>query len=126
MGALADIDQYEVRANTLRLTKWCCVVPIGGAGATGTLLQQPPGMTVTNTGTGTFDVAAMPVAQALSTGKSRPYFTLYSPANTVKECIMTASDFNAGTMSIITSKAGTAANPASGDYILINFEGEPE
>jgi len=127
MAALADLDMYPSVVNTPHHKRWCVVIPIGAAGATGTLLQAPlPGLTVTNNGTGIYDVAGMPIAMAESTGKSRVHFQLYSPSLTVTECTVTADDYNAGTLTFKTSKAGTAAEPASGNTITMYFEGESE
>lgn len=126
MGALGDTEGFRILSRNPYTRKWCVVIPIGAAGATGTLLQGPPGLTVTNNGTGIFDVAVMPVSIAASEGKSRVAFGLYSPSLTVTEATVTAHDFNAGTLTFKTTKAGSAANPASGDRVTLFFEGESE
>lgn len=126
MPALGDIEGFQLRTMNPHARKWCVVIPIGGSGATGTLLQAPEGLTVTKTGTGVYAVAVMPVSIAASEGKSRVFFGLYSPSLTVTECTVTAHDFNAGTLTFTTSKAGSAAEPASGDRVTLFFEGESE
>lgn len=126
MGALADIDLYVEKANTPHKKSWCCVVPIAGSGATGTLLQGPPGIAVAKSATGVYAVTGMPIAMAESTGKSRVWFGIYSPTPTVGSVVVTADDFNAGTMTFATCVGVTATEPASGDTITIFFEGESE
>lgn len=126
MGALADLDFYAQVHNRPHVKRWSVVIPIGAAGATGTLLQGPPGIACAYTATGIYAVSAMPLAMAESTGKSRVHFQLYSPSLTVTECTVTADDYNAGTLTFKTSKGGTAAEPASGDTITMYFEGESE
>lgn len=127
MAALGDIEQFPRRHNKPHGVTWSMVIPIGAAGATGTLLQSPdPGLTVTHGSTGVYAVAGMPVAMAESTGKSRVHFQLYSPSLTVTECTVTADDYNAGTLTFTTSKAGSAADPASGDTVTMYFNGESE
>jgi hypothetical protein len=126
MGALGDIEQFPLRSQNPHTKKWCVVIPIGASGATGTLLQGPPGIACAKSATGVYDVTGMPVGPAESTGKPRVYFGIYSPTPTVGCAVVTIDDFNAGTLTFATLVGVTKTEPASGDVITLFFEGESE
>src|SRR5512144_158804 len=121
--SLEDNPAYPSMVGQPFRRTWSAEIPIGGSGATGTILQAPPGFAAAKSATGVYDCTNLPPGIA-SKGKYRFRFGLYSPAATVTECIVTAFNANNGTMTFRTSKAGTAAEPASGDIIWIYFEGE--
>ena len=126
MGALADLDMYQAADNRPHVKSWKVVIPIGGSGATGTLLEGPPGIAVAKNGTGTYDVTGMPIAPAESTGKPTVWFGIYSPTPTVGCAVVTADDYNAGTLTFKTCVGVTATEPASGDTITLFFRGSSE
>ena len=105
------------------------VIPIGAAGATGTLLDGPNGIACAYTATGIYAVTGLPICPSATTARSKAkfWFCLQSPALTVTECtITTAHSTSAGTLTFKTSKGGTAAEPASGDVIVMFWEMERE
>ncbi len=127
MGALGDLEMYPSPHNKPHNKRWSVVIPIGAAGATGTLLQSPdPGLAVAKSATGVYAVTGMPVCPAESTGKPRVWFGIYSPTPTVGCAVVTVDDFNAGTLSFATLVGVTKTEPASGDTITLFFEGESE
>ncbi len=121
---IADLDSGFVEKTLLpNIVHWWAYIPIGAAGATGTIKDAPNGFACANVGTGVFDVTGMPPCPATTTSNSKAVFvfTLASPGATVKECVIsTAHSLANGTISFTTSKAGTAANPASGDVVVMH------
>jgi len=103
-------------------------ITIGAAGAVASTAGLP-GVYVANSGTGLFTFqyckdptsATTAAATALGLPDWGVTFGLKSAAATVTETIITAESVTAGTMTIRTSKAGTAVNPASGDVIFLTI-----
>lgn len=95
-------------------------VAIGAAGAvdsTITGFRVPAGITVANTGAGTFSVV-YPICPNVTI---KPCIEL-SAAATVVTAILTAKSPTAGTATLRTNNAaGAATNPASGDLIGLTF-----
>lgn len=122
-GSLKDrVDGRELgRIGTTDSVKWECECPIGASGATGTLAFMPNGLAIAKSGTGVYLVTGMPITPA---GKGRFKFGVYSPLLTVDNAVVTAYSGTAGTATITTVKAGSAAEPASGDKLWIEFTGE--
>lgn len=86
---------------------------IGASGAVGALDKDDPAVTVTKEGgTGTYSMTYPKAA------KGRLFWSLISPAATVKTAWITAFDPTAGTATLVTGNGGgTATNPADGDKI---------
>lgn len=123
MPAIRDANVNPVRSTERELTMLTSSVAIGAAGAVDSTIagyRVAPGVTVANTGTGTFSVAypAAPNATICA-------FIELSAAATVTEAILTAKAPSSGTATLRTSKAGTATNPASGDLIGLVIFGLP-
>lgn len=116
MAATArDLYVNPVRSTERELTLITSSVAIGAAGAVDSTItgyRVAQGVVMANTGTGTFSLVypACP-------GAVVHVFVEQSAAATVTEAILTAKSPSAGTATVRTSKAGTAANPASGDLI---------
>ena len=88
---------------------------IGGSGAVSSV-SGSPGISASNTGTGTFSLTYPPCIDAVI------QLTLQSASSTVEEIIMTARNASAGTATIQTQvSGGTATNPASGDAIHVTI-----
>lgn len=114
--AARDISASVVSSSELQLRIFTSSFAIGAAGAVDSTIagyRVAPGCTLTNTGTGTFDLVYPVCPNAVI------HVGLQSAAATVTEAIETAKSATAGTASLRTSKAGTAANPASGDIIEV-------
>ncbi len=103
--------------------RWSAHIPIGAAGATGTILSAPYGFACAKNGTGIYDCTGLPPCPA---GQGRFFFQVYSPGSppTVGGAVVTAYDLNAGTMTFKTVVGVTVTQPASGDIIWLFFEGE--
>lgn len=84
-------------------------------GASGAATSGHAAYSFTKTGTGVYDVI-YPACSELEMAA-----TIYSPALTVTGFVVTAISETAGTATITIHKAGTAAEPASGDYLKIQF-----
>jgi hypothetical protein len=113
--AARDMNVNPVRSTEREVIAITSSVAIGAAGAVDSTIagyRVAPGVTVANTGTGTFSLA-YPVCP----NATIKVFVEMSAAATVTEAILTAKSPTAGTATIRTSKAGTATNPASGDLI---------
>ena len=126
---IADLDAFPTRNLLDNQVRWRVTVPIGAAGATGTLLDGPNGIACTYTATGKYAFTGIPLCPSATTSRSKAkfWFTLQSPSLTVTECTITvAHSTSAGTLTATTSKAGTAAEPASGDVIVMWCEMERE
>lgn len=121
--SLEDIGYFPDAFSKPFHREWSAEIPIGASGATGTILQGPPGLTVAKNGTGTYDCTNLPPWPA-SAGKGRWKFGLYSPASTVGSAIVTAYNATNGTMTFKTVVGVTATEPANGDIIWLYFEGE--
>jgi hypothetical protein len=121
--ALRDLHASLVDA-TERTRIQSAYITIKAAGAVdtaGTGYRSPAGVTVANTGTGTFSV----VFPACSSMVMIP-FVAKSATPTIFDVIPTAINPTAGTASLQTcNAAGSATNPASGDVIGILFVGIP-
>lgn len=94
---------------------------IGAAGAIGTQTVDDPGITFTkNAGTGDYAIT-----YPKGTHLAGVITNLVSVANTVNGWNLKAVSATSGTLNIITTAAGTATNPASGDEIrlLLFIEG---
>jgi hypothetical protein len=115
--ALGDLSASPVAA----ATQWVVIaqadIPIGAAGAVGTI-DGDTGITCVNSGTGTFNLTYPPCM------KAKFQLCLQSAAATVTEAILTAKSATAGTAALRTSKAGTATNPANGDVITVLILGQ--
>lgn len=115
--AMADVSQRPIHCSELNTVIMTASVAIGGSGAvdpTQAGNRVPGQIVMTNTGTGTFSLTF-----PASPNCTIEVFPEVSAAATVTEAILTAKSPTAGTATIRTSKAGTAANPASGDLIGI-------
>jgi hypothetical protein len=101
---------------------WEVGIPIGASGATGTLEGAfPNGFACAKNTTGVYDCTGLP---ALPTG-GRFFLTLFSPAITVADVVVTAYSPTAGTMTFKTVLgSATPVQPASGDKIWLRFCGE--
>lgn len=119
--ALSDHAQFPDHCMFPNVVEVWSTFGVGTSGAvdnTKTGSDVARGMTLTNTGTGTFDGTFPACMQAHITP------SLKSAAATVTEVILTAISPTAGTFSIRCSKAGTATNPASGDLIQVRIAGK--
>lgn len=117
--AARDMSVNPVRSTERELILITSSVAIGAAGAVDSTIagyRVAPGVTVANTGTGTFSLV-YPVCP----NATIKVWIESSAAATVTEAILTAKSPSAGTGTIRTSKAGTATNPASGDLIGIEI-----
>lgn len=116
MAATArDLSVNPARSTERELTFITSSVAIGAAGAVDSSIsgyRVAPGVTMANTGTGTFSLVYPACPNAVV-----HVFIEQSAAATVTEAICTAKSPSAGTATVRTSKAGTATNPASGDLI---------
>lgn len=113
MGALSDVPNRPLHTSGAWRVLSQAEFTIGASGAVSATDSDDPAWTAANDGTGVYDITypACP--------KVRLMFSLLSAAGTVTECIRTAESATAGTATIQTSKAGTAAEPASGDKITV-------
>src|SRR6476659_283400 len=122
--ALRDISAKPVFCSELNLTMMTASVAIGAAGAVDSTIagyRVPGGITVANTGAGTFSLV-YPVAP----NATILVWVEQSAAGTVIDAGLTAKSPTAGTAAITTrNAAGAATNPASGDLIGIVIFGIP-
>jgi hypothetical protein len=122
--ALRDTSNKPVFGTELDLTIVTSSVAIGAAGAVDSTIagyRVAPGVTMTNTGAGTFSLV-YPIAP----NATILVFVESSAAGTVIDATLTAKSATAGTASITTrNAAGAATNPASGDLIGIIIFGLP-
>lgn len=121
---IADLDSgFPVKSLIPDVVHWWAAIPIGAAGATGTIKDAPQGFACAKSATGVYDVTGMPPCPATTTANSKIsfLFQLQSPAATVTEAIVsTAPNLSNGTVSFRTSKGGTATEPASGDIVYMH------
>jgi hypothetical protein len=115
--ALGDLAASPIKAATQWVILAMADIPIGAAGAVGTI-DGDTGITAVNAGTGLFTLGFPPCL------KVRLNAFLKSAAATVTEAIVTAASATAGTATLRTSKAGTAVNPANGDVITLYVFGQ--
>jgi hypothetical protein len=95
------------------------LLTIGSAGAVSAVSKAP--YSFTHGSTGVYTIVFPPCRNVkLSVGR------LKSAALTVTGFVVTAFDANAGTASITFHKAGTAADPADGDTLLLDIELQTE
>lgn len=101
---------------------WEVEIPIGATGAVGTLAgPYPNGFACAKNTTGVYDCTGLP---PLPSG-GRFLFTIYSPALTICDCVVTAYSATAGTMTFKTVLGtATPVQPASGDKLWLRFSGE--
>jgi hypothetical protein len=126
---IADLDAFPQRNLLDNQIDGRVVVPVGAAGATGTLLDGPYGIACAYTATGKYAFTGLPICPSATTARSKAVFwtQLVSPLLTVTEATITvAHSTSAGTLTVTTSKAGTAAEPASGDVLILFWKMERE
>jgi hypothetical protein len=114
-----DLSVNPVRSSERELILITSSVAIGAAGAVDSTIagyRVAPGVTMANTGTGTFSLV-----YPASPNATIKVWIESSAAATVTEAILTAKSSTAGTATVRTSKAGTATNPASGDLIGVEI-----
>lgn len=114
-----EMQRKLAKTTELEHTIMTASVAIGAAGAVDSSItgyRVPANVVVANTGTGTFSIT-YPICPNVTI---IPHVEV-SAAATVTEAILTAKSPTAGTATLRTSKAGTAANPASGDLISLTF-----
>jgi hypothetical protein len=112
-GLAASFVRRMVQRGWIQCEAKLVVGTSGAVGATST--YDHPDITVTLSTTGVYTLTYPPSVDATL------QFELYSPLGTITEAIVTAKDANAGTATIQLSKAGTAAEPASGDVVTMHF-----
>lgn len=109
-----DIRGIPVHSAAAKQLLCCATITFGSTGAIASVDSDDPRLTL---GALTTGVGALTYPKAV---RARITFTLESPATSaVTECVLLAQDAAAGTATIQTSKAGTPANPASGDKLHI-------
>jgi hypothetical protein len=91
------------------------VVGSSGAVAAGSSYDHPD-ITITLSTTGVYTITYPPSIDATI------WATIYSAGATITEWIITAKSATAGTATLRLSKAGTSAEPASGDEVTIHFD----
>lgn len=90
---------------------------VGSSGAVAaTSTYDHPDITITLSTTGVYTLT-----YPYSVDATIQVAEIKSAAGTITEAIVTAKDANAGTATIQLSKAGTAAEPASGDTVTLHF-----
>ncbi len=124
--ALQDCPAFTEGADlSAHVRKWYLGVLMAGAGVTSTITTSLPTLpAVANGASSIFAVTNLPPMPILTGAAPRITFSIYSPAATVTEVIITAFNATNGTLSYRTSKAGTATDPAASDVITLVFEGE--
>ena len=126
---IADLDAFPTRDLLDNQITGHVTVPIGAAGATGTLLDGPNGIACAYTATGKYAFTGLPICPTATTSRSKAKFwtSLQSPLLTVTEATITvAHSTSLGTLTVTTSKAGSAAEPASGDVLVLFWKMERE
>jgi hypothetical protein len=121
---LGALQTFPARNTSRELWKILVQVNIGASGAA-TVVGTAEVTCVKNT-TGIYDCTFPPMpAQATSLGFLKGG-VVKSAAKTVSKIIVTAIDLAAGTATFTTAlTAGTAAEPASGDILWLEFIGNP-
>lgn len=121
---LGALQRFPLWGASRELVKVLVHVNIGASGAA-TVVGSAEVTCVKNT-TGIYDVTFPPMpAQATSLGFMKGGVAK-SAAKTVSKIIVTALDLSAGTATFTSAlTAGTAAEPASGDILWLEFHGNP-
>lgn len=107
------------RANRCFVASFAVTGASGAPDTTSSNYRVPNGVTITRTGTGTYNI----------TFPGMPYgfvnaFIGLSAAGTVVDVVPSALSATAGTATLVTKNAaGTATDPASGDVVVMLFYG---
>jgi L-lactate utilization protein LutB len=118
MAAAADIESYPTRSQKGDRVSSIMHVDIGGTGAPTVSAKDDASYTITRTGAGeyslTFPACKLAVVRV----------DVVSPAATVVAAYLLTLAATAGTATFVTHDAATpsAADPASGDDLIISFD----
>lgn len=118
---LADHPGKPLQAQNVEKRLLLAVITFTNGTGTATV-SGDAGISVSDGGVGVFPL----VFPACADADGSLQVMVYSPADTITKCWLTAVDFTAGTATLNTANtAGTQIDPASGDRLYVLVVGQP-